>query len=509
VIGVDQNEVVGFLRQALAEDGREPAIIETHISILFLTTDRVYKLKRSVRLDYLDFSTPALRLAACEAEVRLNRRTAADLYLGVSRLTREADGLRLGGGGQLVEPLVEMRRFSADGLFDVLARAQRLNAGLMWTLSERIAAFHAAAETDYGRGGAEGIARVLSINEAAMRQAGPLQGPQLEPMISQFRRQFVTLQTVLESRRAAGKVRWCHGDLHLGNICLFNGVPTLFDCLEFSQDLATIDVFYDIGFLLMDLWERKLFDLANVALNGYLEASGDIEGLQPLPFFMAVRAAVRAHVLSAQTKAGVGDAAAMAGEAVKYLGLAGDLLAPARPRLVAIGGLSGSGKSTLARSLAACLAPAPGALILSSDRIRKRLFGVEPQARLPAEAYRREVSGEVYAQARALAARGLAAGHSIIAEAVFDRLPDRQAIADTAQRAGVRFDGLWLEAPADLLLERVGARRDDPSDATQAVVASQLRGQTGTIDWVRLDATLAPGRSRAAALTALGLALEG
>ncbi len=439
MIGADQNEVVAFLRQALAEDGREPAIIETHISILFLTSDRAYKLKRSVRLGYLDFSTPALRLAACEAEVRLNRRTAPDLYLGVSTLTRTSGGLRLGADGQLVEPLVEMRRFSADGLFDVLARAQKLNAGLMRTLSERIAAFHAAAETDYGRGGAGGIARVLSINEAAIRQAGPLQGPQLERLIGQFRRQFATLQTVLENRRAAGKVRWCHGDLHLGNICLFNGVPTLFDCLEFSRDLATIDVFYDIGFLLMDLWDRNLFVLANVALNGYLEASGDLEGLRPLPFFMAVRAAVRAHVLAAQTKAGVGDAATIAAEAVKYLKLAGELLAPARPRLVAIGGLSGSGKSTLAQSLAACLAPAPGALILSSDRIRKRLFGVEPQTRLPADAYRSEVSAEVYAQVRALAARGLAAGHSVIAEAVFDRLQDRQAIADTAQRAGVRI----------------------------------------------------------------------
>jgi aminoglycoside phosphotransferase family enzyme/predicted kinase len=509
VIGAEQSEVVAFLRQALAVRGAEPTLVETHISVIFLTADRAYKLKRALRLGYLDFSTPALRRKACEAEVRLNRRTAPDLYLGVSLVTRAAGVLRLSACGELVEPLVEMRRFAADDLFDDLARAGRLDAGLMVRLSRRIAAFHAEAEVDYDSGGAAGMARVLAINETAMRAAGRLLGPNLEDLIGEFRRHFAMLRPVLEGRRLAGKVRWCHGDLHLGNICLFNGEPTLFDCIEFSQDLATIDVYYDFGFLLMDLWDRDLHDLANIALNGYVEAAGDIDGVRPLPFFMAVRAAVRAHVLAAQTAFGVGGAAALTGEAVKYRALAGEFLKPSVPRLVAIGGFSGSGKSTLARALAASLAPPPGALVLSSDRIRKRLFGVDAHTRLPAEAYRSEVSASVYAQARRLAQTALTAGQSVIADAVFDRPQDRQAIAETARRLGVRFDGLWLSAPDQTLFDRVAGRSHDPSDATVAVVASQLQRPTGPIDWIRLDAARGPAPSRTAALAALGLAAAG
>jgi aminoglycoside phosphotransferase family enzyme/predicted kinase len=506
VIGTEQGEIVDFLRQALRERGQEPSLVETHISVILLTSDRAYKLKRAVRLGYLDFSTPDLRRKACEAEVRLNRRTAPDLYLGVVFVSRVGGVLRLGTSGDGGEPLVEMRRFAAEGLFDALARTQRLDAGLMHRLAQRIAAFHAAAAVDYVRGGAAGMARVLSINEAAMRQAGDQLGPQLEDLISRFRRQLDRLRPVLERRRLAGKVRWCHGDLHLGNICLFNGVPTLFDCLEFSQDLATIDVLYDVGFLLMDLWDRNLRDLANVAMNGYVEASGDLDGLRPLPFFMAVRAAVRAHVLASQSKAGAGDYAALRTEALNYRALAGELLEPSLPRLVAIGGFSGSGKSTLARALATHLAPPPGAVIVSSDRIRKQLFGVEAQTRLPPEAYRSDVSQKVYAQARRTAETALEAGQSVIADAVFDRPQDRQAIEDVARHVGVRFDGLWLVAGEPILRERVGARTNDPSDATPAIVASQLERQTGAIDWITLDATLAPASIGAAALAALDLA---
>ena len=221
---------------------------------------------------------------------------------------------------------------------------------------------------------------------------------------------------LLDRRRANGKVRRCHGDLHLRNICLFDDKPTLFDCLEFSDALASIDVLYDLAFLLMDLEHRGLAEFANVVLNRYLDLTGEDDGLAAMPLFLSLRAAIRAHV----TATAMDQAAAAerkqepAAEARSYLSLAARLLRPRPRRLVAIGGLSGSGKSTLATALA----PAIGARVLRSDVIRKRLFGVTPETRLPAHAYAAEISRLVYETLRQRAAAALASGYSVIIDAV-------------------------------------------------------------------------------------------
>ena len=190
---------------------------------------------------------------------------------------------------------------------------------------------------------------------------------------------------MLDRRGAAGKVRRCHGDLHLRNVCLFEGKPTLFDCLEFSDELASVDVLYDLAFLLMDLEHRGLADFANLVLNRYLDLTGEDDGLAALPLFLSLRAAIRAHVTAAAMERAAQSAAepAMAAEARRYLELAAQFLRPRSCRLIAIGGLSGTGKSTLAAALAPCL----GARVLRSDVIRKRLFGVAPETQLPASAY--------------------------------------------------------------------------------------------------------------------------
>jgi hypothetical protein len=504
----DQSETITFLKATGL--GLSVETVSTHISVVVLGGDRALKLKRAVRFPYLDFSTAEHRLAACQAELRLNRRTAPNLYLGVRRITRETDGrLALDGAGCLVDAVVEMRRFAQEALFDNMAQRGALTPTLITDLARRIAAFHRDAVVSFDHGGADGIAAVLKINDQALRTTSLVSAEAAEAFAEAFRRGFERHADLLEARCKAGKVRRCHGDLILRNICLLDGAPTLFDCIEFDEALATIDVLYDVAFLLMDLWHRDQRDLANLVFNRYLDECEETDGLGLVPFFMAIRAAVRAHVTAAQTAdASSAAAAPLLAEAQAYFDLALSLLCDAGPRLLAIGGLSGSGKSTVAALVAPHLGAAPGARILNSDRIRKRLHGVSAETRLPESAYRPELSKTVYATMRQEAAQALAAGCGVIVDAVFDRPDERAAIESVAtETGGCGFQGIWLEAPMATLLSRVNARRNDPSDATADVVLAQVRHDCGEIAWQRLEAQADPAVMRDAIFASLGLTL--
>ncbi|MGJ0506357.1 MAG: AAA family ATPase [Methylocystis sp.] len=475
-----QSEVVDFLTTRLGVTDR----ITTHISVVLRGADRVYKLKRAVRLPYLDFSTPARRLALCEREVQLNSRFAPSLYLGVRRITREADGsLALDGAGAFVDAIVEMRRFPDDALFDDMARKGRLTKDIIERLARRVARAHDAAAPDFSHGGAAAMRAIVDSMEASLRQAPPAPIAEIEAHLASLRRAFDALAPLIEARRADGKVRPCHGDLNLRNICLYEGEPTPFDGIEFSDDISTIDVLYDIAFLLMDLWRVGLSDYANVAFNRYLDARAEdeAEGLRLLPVFMSLRATIRAHVEASQ---GHDDTARAFFDASRAL------LREPHGAIVAIGGFSGSGKSSVAAALAPRLdAPAPGARILNSDRIRKRLFGAQPTERLPADAYRGEVSARVYEELVGAATRAARAGWPVIAEAVFDRAPDRAAIEAAARAAGALFTGFWLDADLAQRLARVDRRVNDASDATGDVLKAQATKDTGEMSWRRVDAT--------------------
>lgn len=481
-----QSEVVAFLSalQADAPNG-EAQLIQTHISIIVLRGDTVWKLKRALKLPYVDFSTPALREAACRQEVSLNRRTAPTLYEGVRRITREADGrLALDGQGSLVDAVVQMRRFDENTLFSNLAAAGKLDRTLLTELARSIAAFHASAEIVTALKGSDAIETVLTLSEQCAEMVPVFGAPAVDQLWSALRAELDRHRERLDARGRAGRIRRCHGDLHLRNICLVDGRPTLFDCIEFNETISSIDVLYDLAFLLMDLWHAGLRAEANWVMNRYLDESDESDGLPLLAFFMALRASIRAQVLATQAETpGTPDRDATIAEASSYLNLALELLTPADPRLVAVGGLSGSGKSTVAAAIAHCLGTAPGARILASDRIRKKLAGVTAETTLPPEHYTREASRQVYDTLYQRAAGTLAIGHSVIVDAVFSLPEERQRIAQCATRADVPFQGVWLVADPSVLLERVQARRNDPSDATQDVVKAQLERPVGTMDW--------------------------
>lgn len=484
----ERSDILAFLASPDGFGGAPEGVgtAVTHISTVLLIGDRAIKLKHAVRLPYLDFSTPEQRLQACLDELRLNRRTAPAIYRAVHRITREADGrLALNGGGTLEDAVVEMVRFDEQTLFDRLAREGRLTLTDAEQLAKAIARLHSGAEAVAGDG-APRMERVLAINERALQAVPVFSQAEIEPVIAACRQGFERLQDLLDQRARSGFVRRCHGDLHLRNICKVDGVPTLFDCLEFSEELATTDVLYDLAFVLMDLWRRKLPVHANTLFNRYIDETGDEAGAALLPFFMAVRAVVRAHVTAAQVGTSELSCAWIRSEARAYLDLSRDLLTPRPVSLIAIGGYSGSGKSTIATRIAPRIGPAPGARILASDRIRKHLFGVPAETRLEAGAYAPAFSETVYGTALASAGIVLAAGHSVLCEAVFDRASARAAVEALAQQRGVPFRPLWLEAPAGLLMRRVAARRHDPSDATPEVVMAQLARPTPPHDWPRL-----------------------
>jgi aminoglycoside phosphotransferase family enzyme/predicted kinase len=465
--------------------------ITTHAAVVFLIGERAYKMKRAVRYSFLDFTTLERRTRTLEAELELNRRTAPMLYHRLVPVTQEADArLSLAGAGQPVEWLLEMTRFDQASRLDRLAQGGRLTPQIVDDLAAEIADFHDRAAVRPEHGGHAGMREVIEGNaeDLATLPERVLPADRSERLTVRCRAELARRRRRLEQRRRSGRVRHCHGDLHLANIVLLDGRPVLFDCLEFDEALASTDTLYDLAFLLMDLEHQDLGALAQRLLSAYLDATWDDGGTALLPLFLACRAAIRAKVLGLGAAHGVGgDPEPAAAEARTYLERALAYLDPPPARLVAIGGISGTGKSTLARRLAPGLGPSPGAVILRSDVVRKRLFGVAPGDRLPPEAYRKETSRAVYDALAARAAALVGAGHTAIVDAVFLDPEEREQIEAVASAAGVPCLGIWLRAAAEVLVRRVAARRGDASDATPEVVRRQLATNPGTLSWQTLD----------------------
>jgi len=491
----EQTELIEFLSKPGSYDPTPKTVecIETHGAMVFLAGDDVFKIKRCVKYSYLDFSTLEKRHAACAREIEINQPQAPEIYLELVAITREVDGgLAFGGTGDVVEWAVHMRRFAQEDMLYQIAKRGELTRMLTRDLADVIAAYHDSAPIIDARKGADIFQKILGgITDSLAAAPDVIASDALSHFKTQAQEMIAAGAACLAARAQAGFVRRCHGDLHLQNIVLIDDRPVLFDAIEFDEKLARIDTLYDLAFLLMDLDHKGLRAGANFLQNRYLFTQDEplnYQGLKLMALFLALRAAIRAMVslhrgqVSSQAK---GEAENFARD---YFAQACSYLNPPQARLIAIGGFSGTGKSTLAAALAPRFGAAPGAVHLRSDLERKGLFHVEETHRLGEEGYTSEATKQVYDLLNTKAEWALGAGHSVIVDAVFSTQAERAAVERIAHKLSLPFTGLWLSAPRDALIERVGARRGDASDATSKIVEQQLARGAGSINWHTVDA---------------------
>ena len=500
----EQRDVIAFLADAATYRPTPACVrrIDTHGAYVLVTDQDVFKIKRAVRYPYMDFSTLEKRRLACAREVEINKPYAPAIYRGLIAITRESDGhLALGGAGEPIEWAVHMAPFAESDVLANRVAQQALTVCEAKALADAVVASHAGAAVVLTPPDHSSVLRVAGNVVSGL--AGLFDDdPQVLRFASQLALRVQSLKSLFDQRARDGHVRRCHGDLHLGNLVLIGAKPTLFDAIEFDEALATIDVLYDLAFLLMDLDHRGQRATANVVFNRYLwrrQEGSDLGALAAMPVYLALRAAIRAMVEAQRAGAvGLDRTSARA-----YLERSGSYLVAAPPHLVITAGLSGSGKSTLAAALAPMLGRAPGALHIRSDLERKALFGTGEFDRLPDSGYAPEVTARVYEVMLHKTAAALEAGHSVVADAVHAHPSERADIAAVARSAGAQFTAFWLEAPADVLLRRVAHRESDASDATPQVVERQMAYDIGNLEWTRLDASGTPEETLCTAMSHL------
>ncbi|MFN9478769.1 MAG: AAA family ATPase [Betaproteobacteria bacterium] len=467
--------VAGLLRSAAYPHPVESVErLDTHISTVLLAGAYAYKIKKPVALGFLDFSTAERRRRFCEDELRLNRRTAPALYLDVLPITGTPQAPRIGGDGPALEYAVRMRRFDNALRLDRLARRGELTAAHVDALALGIARLHTnAAPVRDARYGSAATAQHWPHATATQMRAqasGAAERARLDALAEWIDRAARQLAPTFAARRAAGCVRECHGDLHLANVVLWDGVPTPFDAIEFNPELSFIDIVSDLAFAFTDLHDLGLPRLAWRLVSQYLEQTGDYDGLAVLRYYAVYRALVRARVaLIHEHQPGVTRAARVHEyrNFEEHLALAEALAGEPPPVLVATTGMSGSGKSTVALALAERL----GGVRVRADVERKRLFGLAPHARSDGAIYSAEATRRTYARLNEVAALAVQARVPAIVDAASLKRAERAEFRALAAAYGARFVLLACEAPAEVLRARVARREQLDSDASEAGVA--------------------------------------
>jgi aminoglycoside phosphotransferase family enzyme/predicted kinase len=484
-----QSKLIAALRDALAvgAPGARATLLETHISYVLLTGVYAYKIKKAIRLEFLDFTTLDARRFYCEEELRLNRRLAPALYLEVVAITGGMDEPRLGGPGPVLDYAVKMREFPQAALLGNVLDQGLLTAGHISRLAAIVARFHAQIAvappaTSFGVPG--GILRLALANFAEIRALGndaaDAAPDDLAPLEAWTRRQYAARHAQFAARRQSGFVRECHGDLHLGNMALIDGEPTIFDCIEFNDQMRWIDVMSEVAFIVMDLAYRRRHDYARRFLNAYLEETGDHGGLAVLRFYVVYRAMVRAKVAWLRA-AQLPDGRArheIQRDAGDHVHLATSSVCGTRPAVVITHGFAGCGKSTLSQALLERI----DAIRIRTDVERKRLHGVGAHERrrggIESALYSPDATRATYDHVLALARTVVASGFTVIVDGTFLRRWQRDRFRELARELRLPFVIVDIAARESTLRERIGQREraaSDASDAGIAVLEHQLR----------------------------------
>ncbi len=462
-------------------------LIETHISWVFLAGEYAYKVKKPVRLPFLDFSTLEARRSCCEEELRLNRRTAPELYLRVLPIAGTPAHPRIGAKGKALEYALQMRRFDQDALAERIARRGELGGARIDALAAVIAAFHAslpgaAKASCYGAPEQVAAPVLANFEEIGKFVTNPVQSGRLKRLRAWTQSESARLNASFAARKRDGFVRECHGDLHLGNIVYMDGRPVPFDCIEFSAGLRWSDVMSEVAFLVMDLLEHRLDAGAWRFLNAYLETSGDYQGLRVLSYYLVYRALVRAKIVlirAHQAGSGENSRNPLEGEYGRYAGLAERIARPRGPSLVLMHGLAGAGKTSVAQALLECA----GAVRVRSDVERKRLHGLAARARTHAGPYTGiyapETTRLTYERLKNVVRDIIGSGYTAIVDAAFLWRAPREEFRKFAHELRVPLMIVSCRASHAELRRRVARRDAEMNDASEAGVAV-LENQTVT-----------------------------
>lgn len=447
---------------------------ETHISWVLLTGPFAYKIKKPVNFGFVDFSSLAQRRFFCHEEIRLNQRSAPDVYVDVLPISGTPDYPRLDGQGEPFEFAVKMRQFTADATLD--HALSRVRPEQVDQLARDIAAFHhtvAGADPDTPFGTPGLIARVIAEVFEQIPSHSPFSDHQ--PSLEKLRHWLTHFHAAhaddFEKRKATGFVRECHGDLHLANLVLLHDRLVAFDGIEFSERLRWIDVINDVAFTVMDFQVRGQPALARRFLNRYLECTGDYDGLALLPFYEVYRALVRVKVAGlafAQVRRQDLGSSSHVDDFVRYLAAARTLTESNAPWLVIMHGVSGTGKSTVSETLL----EQTGAIRLRSDVERKRLFGLSPldqsSGELKPALYGTETTRKTYDRLQVLARQLLLLGYPVIVDATFLKRQHRDAFNKLAASLKVPFLILDMQATPATRRQRVTARAVEPDNVSEA-----------------------------------------
>lgn len=452
-------------------------LVQTHISLVFLTGDYAYKLKKALNFGFLDFSTLDKREHFLQEEIRMNKAIAPELYLEVLPITLAGDKYILGGEGEAVEYVLKMREFPQENLFINLFTAGKLDIAQMEELGKITAQFHSQAQTnDYIRS----FGTVAKIREAfdenyqqTEKYIGIVQTqPQFDETKAYTDKFFAQKEELFQARIEQNKIKECHGDLHLKNICLWQNKIQLFDRIEFNEPFRFVDVMYDVAFAVMDLEARNKQDFANAFLNTYLEQTGDWSGLQLLNLYLSRQAYVRAKVTSfLLDDAGIPETVKQeaAKTAADYYKQAWAYTQNQEGKIILMSGLSGSGKTTLAKQIARLI----NAIHIRSDAVRKHLAGIPLNEKGGDEIYSDEMNHKTYDRMLELGIVLANIGFPVILDAKYDRVALRQKAIEAATANKISLKIFNCTAPTEVLRDRLNSRSEDISDATADLLSSQ------------------------------------